>query len=149
MAVEPITVMTTISVALKLIDQFRELALRFAGQPPQPPGQTIEQAGNTLQRRHNGQVVEVIHSEQMHLDAWDETRYRALERRVRFSWNYYNELFAQEVGLAVDERARIRMRMETTKEELYVDFREMSEIIERTMGTSLPDHYKLFEVCAN
>jgi hypothetical protein len=62
---------------------------------------------------------------------------------------YYNELFAQEIMLGVEERVRIKMRMETTKDELCVDFREMCTIIEHTLGIQLPDHYKLYEVCGN
>jgi len=146
---DPITIMNTISIGLKLIDQFRELTMRFLGKRPQPPSQTVEQAGDTIQRRQNGQVVEEISAEQMHLNEWDDARYHALERRVRYNWNYYNELYAQEIALSADERARIRMRMETTRGELCADFREMCEIIERTLGISLPDHYKLYEVCGN
>jgi hypothetical protein len=146
---DPITIINTISVGLKLVDQFRELTLRFLGRQPQPPSQTVEQAGNALQTRQSGQVIQQITAEQMNLNEWDETRYRALERRVRYNWNYYNELYAQEIGLAADEKARIRMRMETTKDELCSDFREMRTIIERTLGTSLPDHYKLYEVCGS
>ena len=47
MTVDPVTVMTTISVGLKLIDQFGDLAKRFMDQQPQPPAQRVEQAGNS------------------------------------------------------------------------------------------------------
>src|SRR5215210_2092580 len=58
MTADPVTVITTISAGLKLIDQFGDLAKRFMDQPPQPPAQTLEQAGNTMELRHNGKVVQ-------------------------------------------------------------------------------------------
>jgi hypothetical protein len=146
---DPLTIINTISVGLKLIDQFREMTMRYLGQPTHPPSQIIEQAGDTLQRRQNGQVVEKITIEQMDLGAWDDVRYHALRRRVLYNWNYYNEIYAQEVGAAIDERARLKMRMDSTKNELCTDFREMCAIVERVLKISLPDHYKLYEICDN
>ena len=46
MTADPVTVMSTVSAGLKLIDQFGDLAKRFMDQPPQPPAQTVEQAEN-------------------------------------------------------------------------------------------------------
>jgi hypothetical protein len=63
------------------------------------------------------------------------------------NWKLFNELFAQNVGLAPDETARMNVRMDRTKEELCDDFRQMVGIYERVLGTSLPDHYQLYEVC--
>ena len=82
MTVDRVTVMTTISVGLKLIDQFGDLAKRFVDQRPQPPAERVEQAGNTMELRHNGKVVERRAVEELNLIAWDEVRYRALERRA-------------------------------------------------------------------
>ena len=96
MTVDPVTVMTTISVGLKLIDQFGDLAKRFMDQQPQPPAETVEQVGNTMELRHYGNVVERRAAEELNLNAWDEVRYRALERRawVVFSaapaWHAYS-----------------------------------------------------------
>jgi hypothetical protein len=56
-------------------------------------------------------------------------------------------LFGQLPELSVDERARIKGRMETTKNELCEDFRELVKLYERAIGSSLPDHYMLHEVC--
>ena len=58
MTVDPLSVMSTISVGLKLIDQYGYLAKRFMDQPPQPPAETLEQAENTMELRHNGKVVQ-------------------------------------------------------------------------------------------
>lgn len=102
-----------------------------------------------MQRKQNGKVVEEIKPEQMNLDYWNDTRYRALDRRVHLNWAYYHELFAQEPLESGPGRARLRLSMDTTKGELCTDFREMVAIVEGTLGTSLPDHYKLHEVCGN
>jgi hypothetical protein len=147
MTVDRVTVMTTISVGLKLIDQFGDLAKRFVDQRPQPPAERVEQAGNTMELRHNGKVVERRAVEELNLIAWDEVRYRALERRAWVNWQYFNELSIQLPMLTPDEQGRIRMRMENTKSELCTDLRAMAEIYERTLRMSLPDHYRLHDVC--
>jgi hypothetical protein len=139
--------MTTISVGLKLIDQFGALANRFMDQPPQPPAQTVEQAGNTMELRRNGSVVERRAAEELNLIAWDEVRYRALERRALVNWQYFNELSTQLPMLTPEEQGRIRKRMENTKSELCTDLRAMAQIYERTLRMSLPDHYRLHDVC--
>lgn len=147
MTEDHVTVMTTISVGLKLIDQFGDLAKRFMDQQPQPPAQRVEQAGNTMELRQNGSVVERRAAEELNLNAWDEVRYRALERRAWVNWQYFNELSTQLPMLTPEEQGRIRMRMENTKSELCTDLREMAQIYERTLGMSLPDHYRLHDVC--
>jgi hypothetical protein len=147
MTVDRVTVMTTISVGLKLIDQFGDLAKRFVDQRPQPPAERVEQAGNTMELRHIGKVVERRAVEELNLIAWDEVRYRALERRAWVNWQYFNELSIQLPMLTPDEQGRIRMRMENTKSELCTDLRAMAEIYERTLRMSLPDHYRLHDVC--
>jgi hypothetical protein len=84
-------------------------------QRSQPPAQRVEHAGNTMQFRHNGQVVERRAAEELNLNAWDEVRYRALERRAWVNWQYFNELCTQLPLLTPEEQGRIRMRMENTK----------------------------------
>lgn len=145
--IDPITAMTAISLGLKLVDQFRELALRFSGKAPTAVSATVEQANNTIQVKHNGIVTQQVRAEDMHLDAWNEVVYRALERRVKINWDLFYELYSQEPLLGAFERAQIKLRMENTKQELCVDFRQMVAIYEYALNTSLPDHYKLYETC--
>ena len=147
--VDPITILTTISVGLKLVDSFRELALRFMKIPPRPPSSVADQSGNSLEIKQNGRIVQTIPAAALNLNQWDEVKYRALERRVKTNWDLFYELFAEEPGLSVDERARIKGKMSRLKDELCTDFREMVRIYERALGTSLPDHYTLYEVCGN
>jgi hypothetical protein len=147
MTVDPVTVMSAISAGLKLIDQFGDVAMRFMDQPPQPPAETLEQAGNTMELRHNGKVVQRRAAEELNLNAWDEVRYRALERRALVNWQYFNELSTQLPMLTPEEQGRIRKRMETTKSELCTDLGAMAQIYERTLRMSLPEHYRLHDVC--
>ncbi len=144
---DPITIITTISAGLKLVDQFRDLALRFVGQSPHAPGTHAEQSGDAIQVTTNGHVAQVVDANALHLDQWDDVRYRALETRTRLSWSVFNELYSQTPILGPAEAARVKVTMENTKRDLCGDFREMVRIYERTLGTSLPDHYQLYEVC--
>ncbi len=148
MPVDPITVITTISVGLKLVDAFRELALRFMKKTPTPPSATVDQSGNGLEIKQYGNVQK-ISAQQLDLNQWDEARYRALERRVKTNWDLFYELYAEEAGLGPEERSRVNVRMKRIKEELCTDFKEMVRIYEGALGTSLPDHYSLYEVCGN
>jgi hypothetical protein len=144
---DPETVITTISLGLKLVDQFRELVLRFFGRPAPAPSATAEQSGNAIEIKSHGQVYQRVESSQLKMDSFDEVRYRALEQRVRMSWSLFHELFAQLPLLPTDEQVRIKLRMERIKEELCQDFRGMVRMYEELMGVSLPDHYSLYEVC--
>jgi hypothetical protein len=89
-----------------------------------------------------------VRSTDLALDFWDETRYRALERRSRQAWTLLQELYAESGALAVTERALVNTRMRTIEDELCVDFREMVGIYEKAMKMHLPDHYTLYETCA-
>jgi len=145
---DPITIMTTISVGLKLVDSFREIALRFMKKSFQPPSSSVNQAGNSLEINHHGSVKTVT-AQSLNLSEWDDTRYRALERRVKTNYDQFYELYAEEPGLGPEEKARVKGNMKRLKEELCNDFREMVSLYERALGTGLPDHYSLFEVCGN
>jgi hypothetical protein len=145
---DPITIMTTISVGLKLVDSFREIALRFMKKSFQPPSSSVNQAGNSLEINDNGTKTTVT-VQSLNLSVWDETRYRALERRVKTNYDQFYELYAEEPGLGPEEKARVKGNMKRLKEELCNDFKEMVSLYERALGTRLPDHYSLFEVCGN
>jgi hypothetical protein len=147
--VDPVSIITLISSGLKLVDQFRELAIRFHGQAPKPPSGKAEQVGTALEVRYGGQVTQKVEANQLHMDQWDERRYDALSKRIRTSWDIFNDLFASEAGASPQEGARIRADMRKTQDTLCVDFREMVSLYERALGASLPDHYQLFEVCEN
>lgn len=145
---DPVVVITMISSGLALVDQFRDLVLRFRRE-------RVEQVSVTARQSPAGDSIEIddhgarrsVQANDLKLDQWDEPRCRALERRVKINWDLYNELFAQNVGLAPDETARVTIRAGRVKDELCEDFHEMVGIYERVLGTGLPDHYQLYEVC--
>jgi hypothetical protein len=145
--IDPAAAITTISLGLGLVDQFRELVLSFRGESPRKPGTTVERSGDSLQVTTDGHVDQEVHAQDLALDFWDQTRYRALENRVQQAWVLYNEYYAQSAVLSVSERAVVNTQMKTTVDGLCKDFREMVSIYERAMGMSLPDHYQLGEVC--
>jgi hypothetical protein len=145
--VDPISVIALISSGLKLVDEFRDLALRFRGQKSAPPEGHAEQAGSALEVRYGGNVTQTIDATQLRMDQWDTTRYDALRKRLRTNWDIYYDLFTSEAGASAQEGARIRAEMRTRQETLCADFRDMIRIYERTLGTGLPDHYQLYEVC--
>lgn len=145
---DPITIISGISMGLKLVDQFRELAIRFMGKRPHAPSASVDQEGDSLQIKDHGNVVETIDASQIQVGELDDVRLNALQRRIKANWELFNELYAQEPLLATEERARIKMRMDKMQGELCEDFRELVGLYERVLGISLPDHYSLYEVCS-
>ena len=143
-----ITAITAIASGLRLIDQFRDLVLRFKQVKMTPPSATMEQTENgiILKEKEPDREVEVK-AEDLKLDQWDSVRYDALRRRVDIKWRLYHELWSQTPLLSEDEKARIKLRMETIQKELCEDFHQMGDIYERTMNKPLPDHYTLHEIC--
>jgi hypothetical protein len=146
---DAISVITLISAGLKLVDMFREVALRFRGQSPSPPGARAEQSGNALEIKHGNNVTQKITARQIKMDQWDSARYKALNKRIQKNWSIYNDLFASEVDAAVRKRSQIKAEMRKIQTTLCQDFKEMVALYERALGTSLPDHYQLYEVCRN
>jgi hypothetical protein len=144
---DPVTIITIISAGLKLVDQFRDLVIRFRGQVPTPPSGTAEQADTALEVRYGTQVTRRVEANQLHLDQWDTPRYEALNNRITTNWEIYNDLFSSEAGASAQEGARIRADMRKVQKTLCGDFKEMVHLYERALGTSLPDHYQLLEVC--
>jgi hypothetical protein len=145
--IDPISVISTISVALKTVDQFRELVLKFRGKPVTSPSGTVQQSGDHLHVDHGGGAQQDVGPSDLKLDSWDNARYQALQRRTQINWSLLQEYSAQNVALGPEETARMNVRMQQTEGVLCQDFREMVSIFERALGTSLPDHYRLFEVC--
>lgn len=175
--IDPITAMTTISAGLKLVDEFRSLALRFRKKKDEEksrgeifnggidgeyvrevgkerrivaepePSTTVEQSKDAIEIKVNGQVTERVKSTDIRLDGFEEERYNALEKRVKINWTLFHELYSQLPLLYPLEKAQIEIRMERIKNELCQDFREMVKIYNNVLGISLDDHYSLYKVC--
>jgi hypothetical protein len=145
---DPVTAITLISTGLKVVDQYRELALRLRGAVATPPSSRAEQAGSALQISHGQHVITRVEAAQLRMNEWDPTRYDALRRRIRTNWEIFNVLFVSEAaGANAEERVRLRAEMRDLQDTLCQDLREMVKLYERTLGVGLPDHYQLYEVC--
>ena len=102
---------TPTSTGLKLVDQFRELAITVRGQAPSPPSGKADQVGTALEVHRAGQVTERIDPKQLKLNEWDAVRYEALSKRIRTNWDILNDLFSNEAGASAQDGARIRADM--------------------------------------
>jgi hypothetical protein len=144
-----VAVITAIGAGLKLIDQFRNLVLAWkrGKENVEPPSATAEKVGDKIVVKQGGMVYTEIDPARISLDRWAQPRYDALWRRVEVNWALFNELYAQEAGLSPEESARVKIRMETIRGALCVDFREIVKIYEDATGKYLPDHYHLFDTC--
>jgi hypothetical protein len=144
-----LSVIGSISAGLNLIDKFRSLALRFMHQPEKAPSVVAKGVDGQIEIKRNGQIAEVVDVDENVISAWnsEEVRRKALEQRIQINWGLFNTLFASLPTLAGLQKAQIEAEMERIKSELCQDFREMLEIIERSLHTSLGDHYSLYAIC--
>lgn len=63
---DPLSI-TLISQGLKLVDQFRELAIRVHGQTPTLPSARAEQVGTALEIRQPG-LTQTVEATQLNMD---------------------------------------------------------------------------------
>jgi hypothetical protein len=147
---DPEVVMDTMAKNLGRTDRFYLRALRrLIGREPDPPSGTVKKVGHAMHVSHGpGNLIEVTPA-QLNLNAWDEAqeRYRALDRRITFNLEYYNELLAQLRTMSGSDREHIENRVETAEAQLCSDFRDMVSLDERVLQMSLPDHYWLERIC--
>lgn len=144
---DPITIISAISAGLELIDKFRALAFKVMNKQGGIPSVHAEAKGRALEIQRNGHVVERIEASQIVMNAWDEKRYKTLEKKVRINWDIFNEIDGELPTASLDEKARLKQRLESIRGELCRDFREMLALYEKTLGMPLGDHYSLFGVC--
>ena len=145
--VDPITVISTISTGLNLVDKFTDIVRKLRKEQPKAYSVQATQEANALVIKRSGSVAEKIGTAELHLNEWDDARYQALQTKVRLQWGQFNALDAQLPTLAVDERVRIEQKMEGMRRELCGNFKQMIDIYEKTLGTSLGDHYSLYQTC--
>ena len=167
---EPITLITTISAGLKLIEQFRETALRFMGRTGSEPSVTVEAkteasavlpaAGlpteptpdarpNKIEIRRNGQIAEEVRAGDLRMGQWDQQRYETLKLVIDLRFEQFNELEKEYVLASGLQKTQVRQQMEMVKSELCPKFREMLDLYEKTLGVPLGDHFALQSVCGN
>jgi hypothetical protein len=122
-------------------------ARRLIGREPDPPSAKVEKVGDEMHITHAPGFVTVVTPANLNLNAWDEDRYRALDRRITTNSAYYDELLAQLRMPSGPDSERIKRRVETAEAQLCSDFREMVSLDERVLQTNLPDHYWLERIC--
>jgi hypothetical protein len=147
--IDPISAMAAISAALGLVDKFVGLVRDIRGKDQRPYSVQAKQKDDKFIVEKNGSVVETVKSDQLHLNQWDEPRFKALQQRVALLWGQFNGIYAQLPIVSIDERIRLEQRMEQMRQELCKDFRDMVRISEATLGVALDDHYTLYDTCSN
>jgi hypothetical protein len=144
---DPVTTLAAIGSGLSLVDKFVDLVRKLRPGEQRPHRVETRQESGSLVISRDGHVVERVSAQQLHLNEWDSARFEALRQRVSSLWNQFNGLYGQLPNLSVDEQVRITQRMETMRQELCKDFREMIDISEKVLGVALEDHYTLYSTC--
>ncbi|TBW03653.1 hypothetical protein E0E52_14550 [Azotobacter chroococcum] len=145
--IDPVSTMATIGAGLSLVDKFVDLVRKLRSGEQRPYRVEAKAEAGSFVIRRDGQVVEKVAAQQLHLNEWDSARFEALRQRVSSLWNQFNGLYGQLPNLSVDEQVRIKQRMDTMRHELCKDFREMVDISEKVLGVALEDHYTLYSTC--
>jgi len=145
---DPLSTIAAITSVLSLVDKFVGLVRDLRGKDQRPYRVQAKQQGGELIIERNGKTVESVRADQLHLNEWDEPRFKALQQRVSLLWGQFNGLYAQLPIVSIDERVRLEQRMEQMRKDLCKDFREMIRISEQTLGVGLDDHYTLYDTCA-
>jgi hypothetical protein len=145
---EPVTILSTISASLGLVDKFVGLVQKLRN-PNAPTSHRVQAKAehDTLVITRDGKEQERVSVKHLRLDQWDGVRFEALQRSVQSLWNQFHNLYAELPDLSVDERVRVKQRMETMRRQLCGDFQQMVDISQRVLGVPLGDHYSLYAVC--
>ncbi len=147
-SMDPQMLMTLIASGLKLVDQFRDLALKMKGNKHSPPSAVARQVESALEVPNTSGPPLRIECSQLRLTEWKAVRLDALDSRIKTLWELYNYLYSEEAGASIQEKARIHSDMKRRQAELCKDFKELVFLSEEALGTSLPEHYHLHDVCA-
>ena len=145
--IDPISVISTISAGLNVVDKFTDIVRKLRREAPKQHSVQASQEGADLVIRRDGAVAETVSTGRVHLNEWDETRYQALETKVKALWGQFNALDAQLPTLSIDERVRIEQKMEMMRQELCSNFQQMIRLYEKTLGINLGDHFSLYDTC--
>ncbi len=148
-AMDPVTIMATISAGLALIDKFYDLATKVKGEEPGPHSFELEvnKEQKKLTVKEHGHVTHEMEEKDLRLGEFDQVRHDTLKRKIERNWKKYNALDEEKDMAAVEERIRLEQHMDKIKTTLCSDFRELIQIYEDVLGMVLPDHYTLYQVC--
>lgn len=144
---DPATLLTLIGTGLALVDRFYDLAKKWKGQKVGEHKVKVDSEKDKLVLNYYGLEQEIA-ADELEMSAFDRKRHDTLRKRIAIHWDQYNEIDADRASAAPDERARLGAQMNRLEEELCPDFRELVGMYETILRRSLPDHYKLYEVCS-
>jgi hypothetical protein len=144
---DPGMIVGAITAGLQLVEKLSSVASGLRGQTHQlSKTHTVREDSGVVIRRE-GNVVKSIDLSRLQLAEWDQMRYDALFKRVSAQWRQFNEIYSRLPELSIDERARLGSRMDSIKEELCRDLRELIRISETVLGVELGDYYSLSSIC--
>lgn len=144
---DPVSILTAISTTLGIVDTFTDIIKKSRGEDISEHSVQTQKDGEYLKILHNGHVSENIHMSKFNISAWDDKRYKTLEKKIDTHWSIFNDIDSELPAASVDEKARLKQRLESVKKDLCKDFRELIKLHEGTLGVPLGDHYSLYDVC--
>lgn len=145
---DPFIVMSAVAQGLNLVDKFTDLTRKIFGAEHRPFSVQAKQEGDAIEIQHDGVVAERISTTEMNMPAWDEQRYETLKEKIDAHWEIFNDIDKELPTASIDEKARLKRKLKTIRDDLCEDFREFVELAEKILGKPLGDHYSLYEVCS-
>ncbi len=145
---DPLTIISAIAGSLKLVDQFRDMVLKFkSGKTPPPPSGIAKEIDHKIVVEYNGQQQNTVKPSEIRMGEWDTIRYESLYKKITYNWKLFSAIDSELPLKSGKQKAQDEIELDNLKTELCRDFREMVRLSEKTLGISLPDHYSLYEVC--
>lgn len=133
----------TVGSGLNLINEFREKTLKLLGKPDVTPALRFVQDRDRLQITQKS----VVKKKTKVRNNWEESRYKALRKRIKSNWEQYNDIYGELPTKSADEKARLKQVLNSIKEELCQDFREMIQLFQRVTDINVNEYRLLYEVC--
>ncbi len=142
---DPVTIISTISSGLNLVDQFYSMVMRLSGDLARPGTIVRQRDGKLVEESTRGDGSWPIPIDRM--NEFDQKRHDTLLEKIRLNWEQFNDIDLRMPTAAPDEQARLKQVMARLKKELCTDFKELVRLYENALGRGLPDHYSLYEIC--
>lgn len=146
---DPITVLSAISTTLGIVDEFTDVVKKWKGGGVSKQTVQTKKDGEYLQILTNGHVSENIHMSKFNMSEWDDKRYKTLKKKIDSHWSIFNDIDTDIPMAATDEKARLKLKLDSIRKDLCKDFKELIDLHERTLGVPLGDHYSLYNVCSD
>ena len=148
MTMDPASLLGLIGSGLSLVDQFYDLTKKLRGEEPGEHRVNVKTEEAKIVVSENGYEQE-IEAHRLNLAAFDRVRHDALRKRINTLWKRYNGIDVKRASASADEEIRLTIQMDELREQLCPAFRELVGMYENVLGVGLPDHYTLYDVCAD